>query len=102
RALAAPVVDRSPFGVLANLDAVAQARLALKTGEADRARRLLQAYQGDDGLALTRYWHARAQGRSALASYSRTAAALRLRAYGEWAAERPPVLEALRPPPAGE
>lgn len=102
RALAAPVVDRSPFGVLANLDAVAQARLALKSGEADRARRLLQAYQGDDGLALTRYWHARAQGRSALASYSRTAAALRLRAYGEWAAERPPVLEALRPPPAGE
>lgn len=102
RALAAPVVDRSPFGVLANLDAVAQARLALKTGEADRARRLLQAYQGDDGLALTRYWHARAQGRSALASYARTAAALRLRAYGEWAAERPPVLEALRPPPAGE
>jgi len=102
RALAAPVVDRSPFGVLANLDAVAQARLALKTGEADRARRLLQAYQGDDGLALTRYWHARAQGRSALASYSRTAAALRLRAYGEWAAERPPVLEALRPPPTGE
>ena len=102
RALAAPVVDRSPFGVLANLDAVAQARLALKTGEADRARRLLQAYQGDDGLALTRYWHASAHGRSALASYSRTVAALRLRAYGEWAAERPPVLEALRPPPAGE
>jgi ATP/maltotriose-dependent transcriptional regulator MalT len=91
-----PVVAQSPFNVLANLAALAQARLALQQGDAARARQLLQPHQGEDALLLTRHWQARADGRP-IAAPAAPSTAMRLRAYGEWAAERPPVLEALQP-----
>lgn len=92
----APVVAQSPFNVLANLAALAQARLALHKGDATRARQLLQPHQGEEALLLTRYWLARAQDRPGPAP-APASARMRLRAYGEWAAERPPVLETLQP-----
>ncbi|WP_052108154.1 putative peptide modification system cyclase [Aerolutibacter daejeonensis] len=91
-----PVVAQSPFNVLANFVALTQARLALQQGDAARARQLLQPHQSEDALLLTRYWQARADGRPTAAP-APASAATRLRAYGEWAAERPPVLEALLP-----
>lgn len=95
-AVAQPVVVQSPFKALANLAALAQARLALHAGDATRARQLLQPYQDEEALVLTRYWLARARARPAGVPVA-MAAAMRMRAYGEWAAERPPVLEALAP-----
>ncbi|GAB3747103.1 putative peptide modification system cyclase [Lysobacter olei] len=96
RALAAPVVSHSPFRVLANLDALAQARLALAQGKSERARGLLRPHQGDDALVLTHHWRVQAQGGPAASPRSDSASTpVRMRAYGEWAAERPPVLEVL-------
>lgn len=96
-ALSKKAVDASPVPVLRNMAAITQARLALLEGDKDRAEALLSAYQGDDALMLTRYWR---QG--ATAGTSPLSPTERARAYNEWAAERPPVLETLVGPQGRE
>jgi hypothetical protein len=74
--------------------ALVQARLLLKAGENSAALALLKRFDTPSALALTRVVVAEAQHRGSPESANRElSAAARARAYGEWSAERPPVLE---------
>jgi hypothetical protein len=95
RALAAPVIASAPQPVLANMSAIVAARLALQAGDRPTALALLGPFQGPSALALTGSVLAEARPGRAPAAIT---PAERARAYGEWAAERPPVLEVLAGP----
>ncbi|MDI9237917.1 putative peptide modification system cyclase [Lysobacter sp. LF1] len=97
-ALSKKAVDASPVAVLRNMAAITEARIALMSGDKEAATRLLSEYQGVDALLLTRYWRQAATAGAAPALSTTE----RARAYNEWAAERPPVLEALIGPPGQE
>ena len=95
RALVAPLIASAPQPVLANLSAIVAARLALQDGDRAAALALLGPFQGPSALALTDAVLAEARSGRAATPLSPAA---RARAYGEWAAERPPVLEVLAGP----
>ncbi len=90
--LARPVIALAPQPVLANLAAIVEARLALQAGNPTSALAILAPFRGPSALALTWVVLADAQPGSAAVPMS---PGERARAYAEWAAERPPVLETL-------
>lgn len=102
RALAEPVIASAPQPVLANMSAIVEARLDIASGNASAALERLQPFQGSSALALTQVLVAEARhgadGPSAAARAGKMTPSARARAYGEWAAERPPVLEVLAGP----
>ncbi|HEY5613663.1 MAG TPA: putative peptide modification system cyclase [Lysobacter sp.] len=90
--LARPVIALAPQPVLANLAAIVEARLALLANDRAAALAFLEPFRNPSALALTGVVRADAQpGRAAVTMTP----ADRSRAYAEWAAERPPVLEVL-------
>ena len=95
RVLAGPLIASAPQPVLANMAAIVAARLALQDGDRPAALALLAPFQGPSSLALTRVVLTEARTGRAAAPLT---PAERARAYGEWAAERPPVLEVLAGP----
>jgi hypothetical protein len=92
-----PVIESAPQRGLANMAALAQARLSLTQGKAQAAVDVLQPYKGEDALLLTRL--VRNQALEALhqapESLDRDSMQWRGRAYAEWASEHPPVIETL-------
>ena len=92
--LARPVIAHAPQPVLANMAAIVEARLELYDGNADAARALLKPYRAPSALALTGIVLAMTQDGGATPAAD---SAARARAYAEWSAERPPVLESLQP-----
>ncbi|SKA00291.1 putative peptide modification system cyclase [Novilysobacter spongiicola] len=97
--LAAPVADASPATVLANLTAIVRAQSDIRDGNYSEAIEQLKPFNDDAALLLTRLVRAEALDPEAIEEHAAMTQteAWRARAYGEWAAERPPVLEALRP-----
>lgn len=97
-AVAAPVIAQAPQPVLANLAALVRARLLLRAGDPRTALETLQPYRQPESLLLTQVVAADAQralGNARAAGPDRTSLQWRGRAYAEWAAERPPVIDTL-------
>lgn len=101
-ALVQATIDQAPAPVLANMAAIVRAQIDLQAGDPAAAIEHLQPFTADSALLLTRLVRARALQASAAGGQKpqelTKTLAWRARAYGEWAAERPPVLEALSPP----
>ncbi len=100
-ALVQATIDQAPAPVLANMAAIVRAQINLKAGDPAAAIEHLQQFNADSALLLTRLvraraLHAGATGGQEPQELTKTLA-WRARAYGEWAAERPPVLETLSP-----
>lgn len=98
-ALAIPVVDMAPQPMLKNFAAIVQARIDLQSGNAELALDGLNRFDQPWALALTRVEAIaakRALGQEVESELKALATpGWRSRAYAEWAAERPPVIESL-------
>lgn len=95
-ALTLPVIAQAPQPVLANLAALVQARLLLRMDDRAAALALLKRFDGPSALALTDVVLAEArQSNPTDGARGPMSPDARARAYGEWSAERPPVLEVL-------
>ena len=98
-AVARPAVDLAPQPLLANFSAIVQSRIDLESGNAKAALQGLERFDQPWALALTRIETINARRElgqqvgpdlKALATHE-----WRGRAYAEWAAERPPIIESL-------
>ncbi len=98
-AVAMPAVDMAPQPMLANLATIVQARIDLQSGNAKAALQRLDRFDQPWALALTRLERIdakRALGQDVASDLKvLDTQAWRSRAYAEWAAERPPVIESL-------
>ncbi|HZX78940.1 putative peptide modification system cyclase [Lysobacter sp.] len=96
--LAAPIAASSPQRALANMIAIVRAKESLRAGNAQQALDELKSFDQPWSLALTRLVRTQAlqelSGTTA-PTLDRTDPKWRGRAYMEWAAERPPIVETL-------
>ena len=101
-AIATPVAQQAPQPILDNFAGIVRARIALHAGDADAALEELNRYNQPWALSLTEVERIRVRQALGQAQQAETKALAtprwRGRAYAEWGAERPPLIESLRSP----